>query len=79
MLVVSTPTLNTLIQDIASRAREITDHNGGTVILPTINEDALRSAALAALFIATGEVIWPADQKIDLRRQKTAGLVSIEE
>lgn len=79
MLIVSTPSLSGLIQDIASRAREVTDHNGDQVVLPTINDRQLRAAALVALSIATGEIIWPADQKIDVRRKKATGLVSIVE
>lgn len=67
MLVISADALTQLMQDIAFRAREVTDHNGKTVILPTMTDRQLRGAALSALFQATGQVVWPGDEKLDLR------------
>lgn len=79
MLIAASSVLTALEQDIASRARDVTDHNGKPVILPTISPAQLRSAAITALFIATGQVIWPADQKLDLRRERSSGPLNIEE
>lgn len=66
MLVISESDLNGLVTEIATRARSLIDHNGRQVVVPTITDRQLRAAALSAMFIATGEVVWPADKPLDL-------------
>jgi hypothetical protein len=79
MLVITGSSLNGLITEIASRAREVRDHNGDMVILPTLTSGQMRAAALTALFIATGEVVWPGDQSLDLKRKPEKGFLNIKE
>lgn len=79
MLVISGSDLNGLMTDIAVRARAVTDHNGKPVVMSTMPESQLRAAAQAALMIATGEMIWPADRNIDLRQDaEPRGAVNIQ-
>jgi len=79
MLIISGSSLNGLVTEIASRLREIHDHNGEPVILPTIPPDQIRAAALSALFVGAGQVIWPGDVPINLKRKASRGFVDIQE
>lgn len=79
MLVISAADLNGLIGEIAQRARAITDHNGDPVILPTLTDQQLRTAALTAITIAAGRTVWPADEAIDLRaKERQTGPLTIQ-
>lgn len=49
---------------ITNCAVELVDVNGDPVVLNTIDELRLRTAAMVALQIAAGETVWPANQKI---------------
>lgn len=79
MLVISDANLTGLIGEIAQRARSITDHNGDAVILPTMTDQQLRTAAITAIAIAAGRTVWPADEPIDLRaKERQNGPLSIQ-
>lgn len=77
MLVISASDLSGLIGEIAQRARSISDHNGDPVVLPTMSDVSLRAAALTALMTATGQVVWPGDQALDLQRKERDDFLKI--
>lgn len=57
MLVVTEGQLADLIQKIVSTAHNSTDLEGNRAKLPTMEQSALRTAALAALLVATGHIV----------------------
>lgn len=80
MLVISAADMTGLVSDIATRARAITDHNGSKALFSTMDEQNLRTAALTALMIATGEIVWPADKPLNIQRnQRPTGPLNIQE
>lgn len=79
LLVVSEVGLRGLEGAIVLAAHAVSDTAGAAVILNTIDATALRSAALAALLIATGKVVWPGDERLIIRQPKReANVVSVE-
>lgn len=79
MLVADTKALLDLQAAIVAATHSITDERGGRVILSTINDRQLRSAALVAMQVALGEVVWPGDQKITAPKpQRAPGIFADE-
>lgn len=77
MIVISPQSLSDLMQSIVQTAMSGVDHHGQRQVLKTMDPAALRGAALAALTLATGDVVWPAD-KI-LAKQRDERLVFVKE
>lgn len=67
------------MSDIVGATHGLSDETGEAHISSTIPEDRLRMAAITAAQIATGQSIWPGDQKIIIRRPKIRSGVFIEE
>lgn len=66
MLIAGKMALNDIATAIVNAIHALTDESGQRVVMSTINDKQLEMAALAALQIAAGEPIWPADRKIRL-------------
>lgn len=66
--------LSTLQAAIVAATHGITDAQGQRVMIGTIDDRRLATAALVAIQIALGDVVWPGDKKIVLpRRAEFAG------
>lgn len=61
MLIVSESALRQLMSSIVSVARSSRDHNGEVPLIKTVEEAALRSAALGAISAVSGQ---PADTNL---------------
>lgn len=70
MIVVPATTLRHLMTQIVEAAHGLSDENGEPHILSTLDASQLRVAALTALVIATGQMIWPGDQTIKIKRPR---------
>ena len=79
MIVVPTMTMRNLMTSIVEASHGLCDELGNMHVCATISESQLRMAALVALNIATGEVIWPQDRKVVIRRQKVQQGIFSEE
>lgn len=64
MIVVPEMTLRLLMQHLVEATHGLGDHRGNVHRVGTIGAAELRMAALTALNIVTGEVVWPDDQKV---------------
>lgn len=75
MLVISAPALLQLQSAIVAASHGLTRPEGGRAMISTINDRALKQAALIAIQIASGEVIWPGDETltIDIPTQQQFG------
>jgi hypothetical protein len=75
MFVVSAPALLNLQSAIVAATHGLTKPNGDRAMISTINDRALKQAALIAIQIASGEVIWPGDETltIDVPTQQQYG------
>ncbi len=67
MRVISETALRHVMQAIVAAAHSSTDHNGVKVPPATIEEPQLRSAALVALFVTTGEAVVTEIPRMDRR------------
>ena len=72
MLVVRPGTLRSLMEAIVSASHDLTDQNGERVAISTIDERALRGAALSSLISAVGDIVWPGDRAIDMPTPRPA-------
>lgn len=79
MIVCGEYTLKALMTEIVGATHELTDTAGDPQVMSTIAEPQLRTAALVALQIATGQTIWPGDRKISIRRPKVTQSIFTEE
>lgn len=75
MFVISAPALSQLQAAIVASTHSLTKPDGTRALLSTIDPKALRQAALLAIQIAAGEVIWPGDETlvIDMPTQQSYG------
>jgi len=75
MFVISAPALLQLQSAIVAATHGMTTPSGTRAQLSTINDRALKQAALIAIQIASGEVIWPGDETltIDVPQQQHIG------
>jgi hypothetical protein len=75
MLVISAPALLQLQSAIVGSTHSLTKPDGSRALINTINDRALKQAALIAIQIAAGEVIWPGDETltIDVPAQQAYG------
>lgn len=75
MFVISAPALLQLQSAIVAATHGLTHPNGQRATINTINDRALKQAALLAIQIAAGEVIWPGDETltIDVPTQQQYG------
>ena len=72
MLVAKPAALRDLMQSIVNATHGLTDVVGEKQMISTIDERTLRAAALTALFIATGGVVWPGDEPLRIPAPKPA-------
>lgn len=80
LAVVSETQLRNVEHAIAQATHSFTDTTGDRLTVSTIDSKTLTTAALMALQIATGMVVWPADQTLKIPRAKpTRSVVSIED
>jgi hypothetical protein len=80
ILVVPLTYLDLIMEGIAQATHGLTDINGDKRMVSTIDGRQLRTAALLALSIATGETIVAGDERIMVRRQRqVAGILSMED
>jgi hypothetical protein len=71
--------LNMLIKTIGEASHMLTDEIGAPIRFGTLGEKELRTAALTALTIATGEPIWPGDRQFVIPDQpKQVGIFRFE-
>ncbi len=75
MLVISAPALLQLQSAIVQATHALTKPDGARALISTINDRALKHAALIAIQLAAGEVIWPGDETliIDMPQQQAYG------
>lgn len=66
MYVISEPALRGLQSAIVAATHALTSPNGARAQISTINDRALKQAALIAVQIAAGEVIWPGDETLTI-------------
>jgi hypothetical protein len=79
MLVLSQGAMTELMRAVVECCISLTDTAGKRAALSTIPADRLKLAAITAVSIAVGEAVWPADQKIVIKRQtQIAGPFEIE-
>lgn len=69
MIVIPGIVLKTLMQSIVESTHSLSDEGGASAIQGTIDEKALRMAAITAVQIATGQAVWPGDQTIQIPDQ----------
>lgn len=62
--------LRSIESAIVSATHGLTDTNGERVLINTIDSRTLKSAALLALQIATGHVLWPGDEVLRIKSPK---------
>ena len=80
MLVIQEADLHRLQSHIGSACRCLTDNTGRRVDVPTIDHRTLNVAAMIALQICAGEVVWDATKPLRLLRPKQpVGVVNILE
>lgn len=80
LLVIPDIALREIQTAIVNAAHMASDTNGERLVLQTIDSTRLAVAARLALEIATGEVVWPASQRLTIRAPKQrAGVFDIEE
>lgn len=75
MFVISAPALLQLQSAIVAATHGLTHPDGKRAQISTINDRTLKQAALIAIQIASGEVIWPGDETltIDVPSQQQFG------
>ena len=75
MLVISASMLLQLQSAIVGATHGLTKADGTRAMINTINDKALKQAALIAVQIASGEVIWPGDETLvlDIPQQQQYG------
>lgn len=74
MLIVSTAALRNIQSAIVQATHGLVDQDQNPVMAGTLPSGALEIAALAALQVAMGQVVWPADKEIEPpRRVREAG------
>ena len=66
MLVISAPALLQLQSAIVAATHGLTSPDGKRASINTINDRTMRQAALLAIQICAGEVIWPGDETLVL-------------
>jgi hypothetical protein len=64
--------LNRIMQQIANAAHESTDTAGAKMDHGTIDPERLRIAARLAVEMATGEVVWPENERLRITQPKPA-------
>lgn len=65
---------------IAAASHGLTDTNGDKITTSTIDPQALKTAALLALQIATGHVMWPGDEPLRIKKpRQVQGVVEYSE
>lgn len=74
MLVLSDAAIRMLTETIVNAARSTTDTAGGRAQLGTMNGDALRTAAIMAVSVATGQPVWPESEEIAVAAPTRKGL-----
>lgn len=80
MLVIPVAVLSEVMQVLVQATHHLTDLAGERKQLSTIDERRLRSAALAALLVATGDSVMPGDERITVRRpRQSMGVVNYED
>jgi len=70
MLIVSPTALRNLMTALVNATHGMTDTAGERVVMSTIDDRALRAAALAGLMMTTGKVVWPGDEQLVIRQPK---------
>lgn len=70
MLVIEKTALLMLQSAIVTAARSLRQTNGESALISTINDRALRQAALIAVQLTAGEVIWPGDEKLIIHQAR---------
>lgn len=72
MIVIPEFILTNLMGQIAQAKHELVDQDGASVMLGTIEAKQLRAAALVAIQVAVGDIVWPGDRKISRPRPKVS-------
>lgn len=72
MLILGPQFLLRLQSAIVEASHGLTTPDGSRGSISTINAGQLRQAALVAVQIATGETIWPGDERLVIHRQRQA-------
>ena len=70
MLILDESSLLRLQSAIVEATHSLVDQDGQRVTLGTIDDRRLSSAALAAMLITVGQVVWPANEPIHRPRPK---------
>jgi hypothetical protein len=70
MIVLPEYALKTLMTQIVTARHAMTDAAGNPISLGTVDEKTMRMAALVAMQILVGELVFPGDRKILVRRPK---------
>ena len=78
MIIVGEGDLRAIEEAIVNAAISGRDHHGYRVRLGTLDPGQLRAAALAALSVATGTVIWPEEVRIEQRTGQPLAFVDPE-
>lgn len=64
MIILPEMAMKMLMSEIVTSCHGLVDENGVRVPIGTIDEKALRMAAISAIQSAIGDVVWPRDRKI---------------
>jgi hypothetical protein len=79
MIVVPEITMKNLMTQIVEATHGLTDTAGTPQTMSTIDEPRLRMAAIVAIQVATGEVVWPGDRTIRLKQPRQSfGIIEVE-
>jgi len=65
MLIIPAGALRIMQEAVVKAMHSIVDQNGQPVTIGTVEDARLNTAALTAVIIAAGNVVWPGDQQID--------------